>query len=67
MSKLPLPSEVTDFRFLVSDSLPGVAVLEFDTPSNPVRVFLSKKQLERLIGEAKITQTKLGWREQGLG
>lgn len=64
-SKLPLPSEVSDFRFLIGDSTPGHAVLEFDTPTNPIRVFLSQAQLDRLASNAKITSVKLGWRSEG--
>jgi hypothetical protein len=64
MAKYPLPSEATDFRFLISDNAPGYAVLEIDTPSNPVRMFLSKEQLDRLATEAKIASVKLGWRSQ---
>jgi hypothetical protein len=57
--KLPLPSEASDFRFLVSASAPGHAVLEFDTPTNPVRVFLSAGQIERLAVDARLTVAKL--------
>ena len=59
MLKYPVPSEAIDFRFLTSGDAPGHAVLEFDTSSNPVRVFLSKEQLERLVSEAGITVAKL--------
>ena len=41
-SKFPVPSEVSDFRFLRSDNLPSYAVLECDTPTNPVRSILLK-------------------------
>jgi hypothetical protein len=58
-SKLPLPSEVSDFRFLRSDKAPGYAVLELATATNPVRVFLSREQIERLATEARITASKL--------
>ena len=58
-SKLPLPVEASDFRFLVSASAPGHAVLEFDTPTNPIRVFLSKEQIERLETQARITFAEL--------
>jgi len=64
VSKYPLPSEASDFRFLISDSAPGHAVLEFDTPSNPVRVFLSKEQLKRLVREAGITAAKMDSRDR---
>ena len=59
MPKLPVPSEATDFRFLVSDNVPEHAVLESDTLLNPVRVFLSKTQIERLAIEAQITRKKM--------
>ena len=57
-SKLPLPSQVSSFRFLINKSLQGMAVLEFDTPTNPIRVFLSKQQIERLDKEARLTLAK---------
>ncbi len=47
-SKLPLPVEVIDFAFLSSPAAPAHAVLEFQTASNPVRLFLTKVQLELL-------------------
>jgi hypothetical protein len=39
-SKHPLPVEVTGFVFLTSPDAPAHAVLEFQTLTNPVRVFL---------------------------
>jgi hypothetical protein len=65
MSNSSVQSEATDFRFLFGDDLPGRAVLEFDTDTNPVRVSLSQEQLDRLATEAKITSVKLSWRSQG--
>ena len=56
-SKLPVPSEVSDLRFLRGKTLPGYAVLEFDAATNPIRVFLSRDQLELLV--ARITIAKL--------
>ena len=58
-SKLPLHSEFSDFRFLRSDNLPGYAVLECDTPTNPVRLFFSREQLEVLSKQARSEATKL--------
>jgi hypothetical protein len=58
-AKLPVPVEVSDFRFLVAPSVPGYAVLEFDTATNPVRVFLSLGQLEQLITRANVVARKL--------
>jgi hypothetical protein len=58
-SKLPLPSEITNLRFLRGDTLPGYAVLEFDTIANPIRVFLSRDQLEHLVRYARITLAKI--------
>ena len=64
MPKYPVPSEATDFRFLTSDEAPGHAVLEFDTPSNPVRVFISKELLKRLVTEAGIAVAKMDSRDR---
>jgi hypothetical protein len=58
-SKLPLPSEVTDLRFLRSENLSGYAVLQFDTAANPIRVFLSREQLDRLVRNARIAIAKI--------
>ena len=58
-SKFPLPSEVSDFRFLLRNNLPGYAVLECDTPINPVRLFFSREQLEELSKQARSAATKL--------
>jgi hypothetical protein len=58
-SKLPYPIEISDLRFLRGDNLPGYAVLEFDTVANPIRVFLSRDQLERLVNDARITVAKI--------
>jgi hypothetical protein len=57
--KLPVPSEASDLRFLRGDTLPDHAVLEFDTAANPIRVFLSRHQLEKLIKDARITLAKI--------
>ena len=56
-SKFPLPSEVTDLRFLRGKSLPGYAA--FDTAANPVRLFLSRDQIEQLVHYARITLEKI--------
>jgi hypothetical protein len=61
---LPLPNEALGFRFLIGDDAPGRALLEFDTPTDPVRVVLSQAQLDRLSSEAKITSVKLSWGSQ---
>ena len=58
-SKLPLLSEITNLRFLRGDTLRGYAVLEFDTVANPIRVFLSRDQLEHLARHARITLAKI--------
>ena len=58
-SKLPVPSKVSELRFLRSRTLPGYAVLEFDTAANPIRVFLSRDKLELLVKDARITIAKL--------
>jgi hypothetical protein len=58
-SKLPWPVEVTDFAFLTSPAAPAHAVLEFQTAANPLRVFLTKRQIEQLAAKAKIAATKI--------
>jgi hypothetical protein len=58
-SKLPLPVEVTGFVFLTSPAAPAYTVLEFQTLANPVRVFLTKRQVEKLAAEARIAATKI--------
>jgi hypothetical protein len=58
-SEFPLPSEVSDFRFLLGNNLPGYAVLECDTPIDPVRLFFSREQLEELSKQARSAATKL--------
>jgi hypothetical protein len=58
-SKLPLPVEVSGFEFLSSPAAPTHAVLEFWTESNPLRVFLTKAQLEQLASKAAIAATKI--------
>ena len=59
MSKLPIPVEVVNFRFLINDTVANHAVLELDTSTNPVRVFLTQDQLDHLATDAKITSNKL--------
>jgi hypothetical protein len=49
--KYPPPVQACGFRFLAGPALTH-AVLEVDTETNPVRVFFSKKQLERLAVDA---------------
>jgi hypothetical protein len=44
---------------LRGDTLPGYAVLEFDTLANPIRVFLSRDQLDLLARYARITLAKI--------
>ena len=57
-------SEASGFWFVFRDESPDRAVLEFDTPANPIRVSLSQEQLDRLATEAKIASVKLSWRSQ---
>jgi hypothetical protein len=59
MSKLPIPVEIVDIRFLISATAPDYAVLELDTSTNPVRVFLRQSQLDQLATQARITSVKL--------
>jgi hypothetical protein len=58
-SKLPLPVEVTGLDFLSSPAAPKVAVLEFRTLANPIRIFLTKDQLETLATKATIAASKI--------
>jgi hypothetical protein len=44
---------------LRGDNLPGYSVLEFDTAASPIRVFLSRDQLDRLVKDARITLAKI--------
>ena len=60
MPKYPVPSEASDFRFLTSASAPDHAVLEIDTPTSPIRLFLSRDQLEQLAVKAGIARAKIG-------
>jgi len=43
-----LPIEATGFRFLLSNSQLDHAVLEFETVGEPIRLFLTYEQVERL-------------------
>ncbi len=47
-SKLPLPIEAKAVRFRRDPSQPKFAVLEVDTATNPIRIALSKSQIEQL-------------------
>ena len=58
-SKLPLPSEVSDFRFLRGANLPGYVVLELDTATNPIRIFLSRDQVGTLREKSGIAVAKI--------
>jgi hypothetical protein len=58
-SKFPLPSEVSDLRFLRGANLPGYVVLELDTATNPIRIFLSRNQLELVVNRAGIALAKI--------
>ncbi len=59
------PVTPTDIRFSVGDE-PDYAVLELDTPV-PVRVLLTKGQIERLIQEANMTLSKIKARNESKG
>jgi hypothetical protein len=65
MSKLPIPVEVLNFRFLIKDSVRSHAVLELDTSTNPVRLVLTQGQLNQLATDAKITSDRLSSRRTG--
>jgi hypothetical protein len=58
-TKLPVPIEIQDFRFWVSNVAPNFTVLEFDTVTNPIRVVLSREQLMRLAQEALTARARL--------
>ena len=59
LSKLPVPVEVTEILLRTSPSAPSHAVLELRTPANPIRVFLTKSQLEELASKARLAGAKL--------
>jgi hypothetical protein len=58
-SRLPVPVEVLGLDFLSSRQAPTHVVLEFRTASNPIRVFLSKAQVEELQRKSGIAATKI--------
>ena len=58
-SKLPLPIKALGMDFLTSKSSQTHVVLEFQTSSNPLRVFLSRQQLQELASKARVAATKL--------
>lgn len=57
-SKLPCQAKSPTFVFCEARA-PGYAVLELDTATNTVRVFLLREQIERLTTEARTTIIKL--------
>ncbi len=58
-SKLPLPVEVLGIDFRKRKDIESHVVLELKTASNPLRVFLTKQQLQELASKAQIAATKL--------
>lgn len=58
-AKLPMPVEVLEIDFRKKKDLDTHVVLEFRTGLNPIRVFLTKQQLEELAVKAQIAATKL--------
>jgi hypothetical protein len=58
-SKLPLPVEVTDLAIRKNPSIATHAVVEFVTAANPIRVFLTKQQLQKLSKDARVAAAKL--------
>ena len=58
-SKLSLPVQAIGLRFLVSPSLPTVAVLEVDTEESPVRIAFDKQQLAELSNQAALAAAKV--------
>jgi hypothetical protein len=58
-SKFPSPSEVSDLRFLRGANLLDYVVLELHTATNPIRIFLSRDQLELLVHKAGIALAKV--------
>jgi len=62
-ARQPKAMKTTDFRFLVGDD-PDHVVLEFDTPQEPLEVYLTKGQLERLVFAADTAVGKLKCREK---
>ena len=56
--RLP-PSQAMSFQFLSNPVAPAHAVLEFETETNPVRVFLDRDQLQDLAKKAATYATKI--------
>ena len=58
-SSYPIPVETTGFEFEIPEGAPTSAVLEFRTFSNPVRLFLTKYQVEQLAAKATEAASKI--------
>jgi hypothetical protein len=58
-SKLPLPVEATDLAIRMNPSIATHAVLEFETATNPIRIFLTRRQLQKLARDAELAAAKL--------
>jgi hypothetical protein len=58
-SKLPVPVEVIAMDFLVSPNTPKHAVLELRTQANPIRVFLTRVQIEELVMKSMMAAGKV--------
>jgi len=54
-----LPIAAIGFRFLLSDSQPDHAVLEFDTIAEPIRLFLTHEQIEKLGTDVGVVAAKM--------
>jgi hypothetical protein len=58
-AKMPLPVEVIEFDFLRNQQIASHVVLELRTATNPIRLFLTKSQLQELSSKAQIAASKL--------
>jgi hypothetical protein len=58
-SRLPVPVQVEAMEFLFDPKLPAEAVLEFITSASPIRLFLTKPQLEELSKKAAAAASKI--------
>jgi hypothetical protein len=56
--KLPVPVRAAEFKFLRTQSLPTIMVLEVYTEANPVRIGLDKEQLIELSRIAGVAAQK---------
>jgi hypothetical protein len=58
LHKLPAPVRAAEFKFLRTQSLPTIMVLEVYTEANPMRIGFDKNQLVELARMAGIAAQK---------